>query len=301
MKYIVYKTTCLVNQKYYIGVHKTEDPDIFDGYLGRGFYKQHSWYIKHPESPLHYAIIKYGVENFSRETLFIYDNEKSAYDKEEEIVTEEFIKDSHNYNVCVGGKHPYKPGRQVFQFDFSGHLINTYENALAASKIVKVDISNINDAINHKRTSANSLWSTSNSINISEYQITECYKYYIYDSDGTFVQEFNSNQECIEYLNTNRGNLTRAIKLQNKISGYFISTEKYDKIRIQVTKLNGKLNRYTLDGKYIDSFNSIAEARQKLGLKLCSISQAIRLKRQCNGFRWTRTDCPTDTIEVPNK
>ena len=36
--------------------------------------------------------------------------------------------------------------------------------------------------------------------------------------------------------------------------------------------------------------------KEKLGLKLCSISQAIKLGRQCNGFRWTRTDNPTPTI-----
>ena len=32
MKYIVYKTTCLVNNKIYIGVHQTYNPDIFDGF-----------------------------------------------------------------------------------------------------------------------------------------------------------------------------------------------------------------------------------------------------------------------------
>lgn len=34
MKYIVYKTTNIVNQKIYIGVHQTLNPDKFDGYLG---------------------------------------------------------------------------------------------------------------------------------------------------------------------------------------------------------------------------------------------------------------------------
>lgn len=62
MKYIVYKTTCLVNDKIYVGVHQTHDPNKFDGYLGRGFYKNHTKYLKNPEAPFHYALIKYGVE-----------------------------------------------------------------------------------------------------------------------------------------------------------------------------------------------------------------------------------------------
>lgn len=40
MKYIVYKTTCLVNSKIYIGYHQTSNPEVFDGYLGCGLYKQ---------------------------------------------------------------------------------------------------------------------------------------------------------------------------------------------------------------------------------------------------------------------
>ena len=36
MKYIVYQTINVVNNKVYIGVHKTETPYIFDGYLGCG-------------------------------------------------------------------------------------------------------------------------------------------------------------------------------------------------------------------------------------------------------------------------
>ena len=36
MKYIVYKTTNLINSYIYIGVHKTIDPEQWDYYLGNG-------------------------------------------------------------------------------------------------------------------------------------------------------------------------------------------------------------------------------------------------------------------------
>lgn len=41
LKWIVYCTTCNINNKIYIGVHKT-NPEIFDGYLGNGCYLNNS-------------------------------------------------------------------------------------------------------------------------------------------------------------------------------------------------------------------------------------------------------------------
>ena len=297
MKYIVYKTTCLVNNKIYVGVHQTKNPEIFDGYLGRGLYKNHSKYIKNPIAPFHYAVKKYGFENFKRETLFVFDFREDAYNKEAEIVNEEFILRDDTYNVAIGGVGRPKPSRPVYQFDFTGKLIATYESVIAASKTVGVNISNINGAIHDKRTSAGSLWADTDIINIQEYMITKENTYYIYNESGEFIKAV-SNKECVEFLETNRGNLTRAVKLQNKIKGYFISLEKLDNFKVNVTKLNGKLNRYSLNGEYIDSFDSVADAKKILNLKLCSISQAIKLGRQCNGYRWTRTDNPTPTITI---
>ena len=86
--FTVYKTTNLVNGKIYIGKHITEDPN--DRYLGSG----HLFYE---------AVRKYGVKNFKKEVLFIFDNEKEMLDKERELVNEEFIKDDSNYNLIVGG------------------------------------------------------------------------------------------------------------------------------------------------------------------------------------------------------
>ena len=41
MKYIVYCTTNLINNKFYIGQHLVKDPNEFDGYLGCECYIQH--------------------------------------------------------------------------------------------------------------------------------------------------------------------------------------------------------------------------------------------------------------------
>ena len=88
MYYFVYKTTNLKNYKIYIGCHSTDNLD--DGYLGS-------------EKYLKRAVKKYGKENFKREILKFFNNEKEMYDYEREIVNEDFIKDKNNYNASLGG------------------------------------------------------------------------------------------------------------------------------------------------------------------------------------------------------
>lgn len=298
MKYIVYKTTCLVNDKIYIGVHSTENPNKFDGYLGRGFFLNSSHYLTYPVAPFHYALIKYGQENFKREILYIFDSEEEAYEKEAEIVTEEFINSKKTYNVSLGGKGRPRPTLAVHQFNTNGELIKSYSSALEASKCIDRNISNIYSAINDKRTCFNSLWSYNSIIELSEYSINVNTIYYLYDSEGFLVDEFDNSSDLVEFLNTNRANLSRAVRANYKISGYFITTEKIDKLKVTITKNSDKLNRYSIDGQYIDSFDTIAEAKKKTGLKLNSISTAIKLQRTCNGFRWTRNNNPPNTINI---
>lgn len=88
MKHIIYKTTNLINNKIYIGLHSTNN--INDSYLGSGVF-------------LKKAIKKYGYKNFKKEILFVFDNKQDMIKKEKELVTEEFCLRKDNYNMVKGG------------------------------------------------------------------------------------------------------------------------------------------------------------------------------------------------------
>ena len=86
MFYIIYKTTNLVNGKFYIGKHQTKNLD--DGYMGSG-------------KLLRRAIKKHGLENFHREVLHLCKSEKHMNLLEKILVVPDV---ELNYNLCDGGK-----------------------------------------------------------------------------------------------------------------------------------------------------------------------------------------------------
>ena len=85
MHYTVYKITNNLNNKFYIGKHQTYD--LGDGYMGSG-----KW--------LKRAIQKYGIENFSKEILHVFETEEEMNAKEKELV----VISEQSYNLCEGGK-----------------------------------------------------------------------------------------------------------------------------------------------------------------------------------------------------
>ena len=87
MLFFVYKTINLVNNKYYIGVHKTAH--LNDGYLGSG-------------DALLRAIAKYGRKNFRREIIKFCSCSEETYKIETELV-DAALQDPLCYNISRGG------------------------------------------------------------------------------------------------------------------------------------------------------------------------------------------------------
>jgi len=87
--HFIYKTTNLINNRYYIGLHSTDNLD--DGYLGSGTY-------------LNRAIKKYGKPNFKREILEFHKSRKDVILREKELVTLLEVQDVNCMNMVRGGQ-----------------------------------------------------------------------------------------------------------------------------------------------------------------------------------------------------
>jgi hypothetical protein len=84
----IYKTTCNVTGKWYVGLHSTYNLD--DGYMGSGTILRHS-------------IRKHGVQQHTKEILEFLPTREELVLKEIEIITKELISDGKCMNLKEGG------------------------------------------------------------------------------------------------------------------------------------------------------------------------------------------------------
>lgn len=84
----IYKTTCLVTGRFYVGMHSTDD--LEDGYLGSG-------------KILGYSITKHGRENHRRDIIEMCPSREALKLREKEIVNEQLLADPLNINLKYGG------------------------------------------------------------------------------------------------------------------------------------------------------------------------------------------------------
>lgn len=106
MKYYFYRTTNLINGKYYQGVHHSKCPEK-DPYFGSG-------------PGITAAVKKYGRENFKVDILKYFNSMQEAYEYEASQITLESLDPRICYNQVPGGKgcregviHMYRSSEEI--------------------------------------------------------------------------------------------------------------------------------------------------------------------------------------------
>jgi len=87
--HFIYRTTNLINGRYYLGMHSTNRID--DGYLGSG-------------KRLYYELNKYGRNNFKFEILEQFNSREELVQAEINLITEQDLKNPNCLNLKSGGE-----------------------------------------------------------------------------------------------------------------------------------------------------------------------------------------------------
>ena len=107
-----YKITNKINNKFYYGIHSTNN--IKDGYMGSG-------------TSLKNAIKKYGIENFEKEIIQFFNSREELSEYEKDFVNENLIHDKNCYNVSCGGDK-WKTIGTISVIDSSGNRFRCDQN-----------------------------------------------------------------------------------------------------------------------------------------------------------------------------
>ena len=292
MNYIVYKTTNLINGKVYVGVHRT-NPDIFDGYIGCGVSHKDK---KKNKKGFPKAVLKYGYENFKRETLFIYeDSEKGmlqAYQKEAEIVNIDWVKSPNNYNLTVGGKFTVYNTlkKEIAQYTIDGQFIRTWESISEAERCL--NLTSISNNINGiSKYCGDFQWRIFNgdTSDIEPVQTKEK-TVYQFDLQGNLLKVWKSISEAANQFSnfeSAKTNISNALNLKTRQAfGYYWSFK--NKFNYDPYTQEKAVAKYNDAGEFLESYTSIKEAAIANNIKTReNINAAIAgRQKRCGGFRW---------------
>lgn len=294
IKWIVYCTTCTINKKIYIGVHKT-DPNIFDGYIGDGCYINNASTYEQGKYRFHRAVKKYGPKNFIRNTISVFDNPDDAFALEADIITKEFLARPDVYNVALGGKAGGAITQRIacYLYAEDGTFIKEFESYLNASIELSRNLRTIQRAIKDKTKCAGYYLTN---VKYNKLDITKMHNYegqykipvFQYDELGNYECCYESIKEAARILNYNDTNIGKAIKLGIKYKNKYFSNvfDIYYSNAKSTQITSSEIHQYDLQGNYIKSYKNMQQAKNELNIK-SNIYSAIKLNQIAGGYQWS--------------
>lgn len=284
----IYLITNKVNNKKYVGQTQKTIKRRFNDHLSearnnRGF-------------TLHDAIRKYGEECFCIEEIEKVEtntlNQLVNLLDEKEIYWISYYDTYHGegYNTASGGSF----GRSLCEekwipvdvYDINGNLLYQFDNYEIASENIGVTSSMICSCCKGKSKTCNGY--------VIRYRNDPFNKYPIKDNRNYFVYQFSENRELIHIYDSLKetseitgypyDNLRAAIKYKRLYNGFYwsktdditehINKEKYDN-RI-------KIDKYSLMGKFIGTYDSIVDGGKSIGKGKDTIQGILKC---CRGER----------------
>lgn len=116
----IYKTTCIITGRWYVGMHSTSKLD--DGYMGSG-------------KLLRYSMRKYGIDNHIKEILEFSPTRELLKEREKELVNKELIGDGKCMNLKEGGDGGFVNEEHMLKCSIAGNIAK--KNKLATDLVYR--------------------------------------------------------------------------------------------------------------------------------------------------------------------
>ena len=299
-QYIIYKCTCKINGKMYIGktynFEKRKREHICD--MGNGL-------------PFHKALSKYGLENFEWEIIDHAKTDEEIKSKEvywiKKLNTCIHSKKANGYNITVGGEGGVSwNSKPIVMFDLNGNYIDEFVSGTCAAVLMDMDRKSIQRAADLKFSRSGDYqwrykdeWDGKNIGKYKKPEVTSNKKVVQLDLDGKYIATYNSLEEASKITATRRtsisGCVTGATKTANKF--VWVYEDEYDKNKDYSYKgfqMGEGIVQLTLDYEFIQHFNNCLYAAESIGLEnpikqYKVIHKALTSNtHQYRGYRWLK-------------
>lgn len=294
-KYIgnIYIITCLINNKIYIGQTRNE---IYDRWAGH----KHDALKNNNSMAICKAIRKYGIDNFKIELL-----EKIITDSQDDLNNQlnakeiYYIKQYHSlthengYNITIGGNNTGAAQKsKTYCYDPKGELIGVFDSRADAGKYIGVKGEDISAVILRKGLCRGYYFSSSPIFDYNIQHPMKERKIKSYDYDGNMIAEYDNAFQAATIINGIPENIyNTCMGLHASAHGYIwrFSEDYFNKYDLP-NKRTRCINQYSIENKYIKTYDSIKDAARAVGVNPSNISAVLSAKykssKTSGGYKW---------------
>lgn len=303
MKYIVYLTTNLINNKIYIGVHGTENPNEWDHYLGCAVFDNVPNSYNRRETPFQCAVAKYGPKNFHRKTLRVFDNLQDALDLERWLVCPSFIERTDTYNITLGGGIPPTLEKRIYQYDLDGNFVKEWKSIISITKNFNCNKDRIRMVIDDKRSFEASYWTEEyyEKLDTKEYRPSSRGSIRQYTTYGKFLKSFKNTTEAAKALDIDRSKITNAIYGKYATSGFWFlkEGETIESYLDGSIKNSPKIYQYNVNGDFIKVYENIKVLKKEFKCNKKDLERAIKNSDKFFDYYWSYSKYDNILLENP--
>lgn len=267
----IYRIYRIADGRSYIGQTIFSAAFRFKQHVYSAFEEKSAAYNQHIKR----AIRKYGKEAFAVETLETCDD--YLLDEREKYWIEYFDSVKTGYNMTYGGEGKVEYDSQI--------LLSEWQRGMNIT-----EISNITGICGECISKhLKKMGVTSSEIKSRRYMSSSKKRakpVYQYDLDGRYVGEYESVRKAMKAVGS--ATIYNVIDKRRKAAGYMWSYSKADFIDPFYTLQKHQTHQYSLEGNYIQSFDSRIEAAKSVGVRPTCISNAVcGHVHSCGGFLWS--------------